>query len=228
MSDAIAARGLRKTYGKGTVVALDHVDLTIASGAFVAITGPSGCGKTTLLSMLAALDRADSGDLRVQDHDLMRMHDVNNYRRTVIGLIFQLHNLLPHLTAEKNVEVAMFGTHRSARERRQRALELLDEVRLADKSTRKPPELSGGERQRVAIARALANEPAVLLADEPTGSLDPDSVERVLGLFRRLRADHGVTIAMVTHDREVAAAADYTVFMRSGVVDADSGGQGGT
>ncbi len=153
--------------------------------------------------------------MRVGDYDLRELPDVNRYRREVVGIVFQLHNLLPHLDARRNIEIAMFGTHRSRRARRIRADQLLAEVDLADKAARKPPELSGGERQRVALARALANEPSILLADEPTGSLDPKSVQQTLKLFERLR-EHGITIVMVTHDRDVAAAADRVVPMESG------------
>ena len=186
----------------------------------MAVTGPSGCGKSTLLHLLAALDRPDAGRICVGDVEVSAVANANRYRRNEVGLVFQMHNLLPHLDARRNIEIPMLGTHRSRSERRARSDELLAAVGIPDLGERRPPELSGGERQRVAIARALANEPGVILADEPTGSLDSEAVEHVLALFERLRADRGVTILMVTHDDDVADRADRIVRMRDGrVVD---------
>lgn len=216
--DAIIARDVRKTFDNGVVVALDGLSLTVAAGEYVSVTGPSGCGKSTLLHLLAGLDRADSGELVVDGCDLMRLHDANDFRRRRVGLVFQMHNLLPHLDAAANVAVAMLGTHRNRREIARRAEELLDMVGLAGFSHRRPPQMSGGERQRVAIARSLANDPAVLLMDEPTGSLDSHSVDRVLGLIERLREERPVTIVMVTHDLDVAATADRAIYMVDGRV----------
>ena len=207
---------MSKEFPGASVRALDHANLTVERGEWVAISGASGSGKSTLLHLLAALDRPTSGRLRVLGQDLRELRDVDGYRRTTVGLVFQLHNLLAHLDACQNVEIAMMGTHRSARERHARAMELLAEVQLGDKALRKPPELSGGERQRVALARALANEPRVVLADEPTGSLDPIAVRQTLDLFARLRDEHGVTVVMVTHDVDVAAAADRVVRLEAG------------
>jgi ABC-type lipoprotein export system ATPase subunit len=210
-----------KTFDGGRVHALDGVSLKVRRGEFVAITGRSGSGKSTLLHLLAALDQPDAGRIVVGGHDLAKVRDLDRYRRHEVGLVFQLHNLLPHLDARRNVEIPMIGTHLTRAERRARADELLDAVELAGKGQRRPPELSGGERQRVAIARALANRPALLLADEPTGSLDSTSVERVLGLFQRLRNEQGLTIVMVTHDHDVAATADRIVTIRDGRVVSD-------
>jgi len=221
---AIVASGLRKSYEDGKVEALRGVDLEVAEGEFVAVTGPSGCGKSTLIHLLATLDRPDSGTLRLAGQPVEEIKDINAFRRDQIGLIFQLHNLLPHLSALQNVEVAMLGTHRSRREQRARALEVLRWVNLDGKEYRKPPQLSGGERQRVAIARALANDPSIILADEPTGNLDQAAVQRFLELFRRIRRERHATIVMVTHDREVAGAADRIVFLADGrVVDRPEG-----
>lgn len=217
---AISVEGVTKSFDGGMVKALDNLSLAIDAGEYVSVTGPSGCGKSTLMHLLAGLDRADSGRLEVSGEDLMRMKDPNGFRRNRVGLVFQMHNLLPHLDAKSNVMVPMLGTQRSRRERAERADELLEQVGLAEFSHRRPPQMSGGERQRVAIARALANDPAVLLADEPTGSLDSRSVERVLELIEDLRKQRPVTIVMVTHDKAVANTADRIIYMVDGhVVD---------
>ena len=214
---AIEVIGVHKDYEDGMVHALNGVDLEVAVGEFVAINGPSGCGKSTLLHLVAALDSPDSGVVGVNGRHLGSIKDLSSYRRSEIGLIFQLHNLLPHLSALENIEIPMLGTHRGRHGRVERATELLGDVDLSGKEARKPTQLSGGERQRVAIARALANDPALVLADEPTGSLDTDSVARVLALFQRLRAQRpDLTLLMVTHDSTVAAAADRVLWMRDG------------
>jgi putative ABC transport system ATP-binding protein len=221
-SAAVEVVDVRKTYDRGVVVALDGVSFTVAPAEFVAITGPSGGGKSTLLQLLAALDTPDSGHLAVAGHDLTHLRDADDYRRNAVGLVFQLHNLLPHLSAEQNVEIAMVGTHRHRHEQRERAAALLAEVGLQGKERRHPPALSGGERQRVAIARALANDPRVLLADEPTGSLDTVAVTQVLALLQRERDNRDVTIVLVTHDPVVARAADRIVHIRDGKVVDDA------
>jgi putative ABC transport system ATP-binding protein len=210
-----------KEFRRG-VRALDQAQLTVAPGEWVAITGPSGSGKSTLLHLLAALDQPTEGTLRVDGENLRSLRDPDAYRRETVGLVFQLHNLLAHLDAAGNLEIAMMGTHRRAPVRRARARELLAEVGLADKAHLRPPELSGGERQRVALARALVNEPRVVLADEPTGSLDPEAVARTLELFTRLRSQHVVTLVMVTHDPVVAAAADRVLRLEAGRLDVEA------
>jgi putative ABC transport system ATP-binding protein len=212
----IETHDVRKIYADGKVAALDGVDLSVSAGEFVAITGPSGCGKSTLLSLLAALDGPTSGTIRVGSYELQHLKNADRFRRQEVGLVFQLHNLLPRLSALGNVEIAMMGSDRPRAERARRAQSLLRDVGLTDLSDRRPTQLSGGERQRVAVARALANDPSVLYADEPTGSLDSRSVSTVLALFERLRTDHGVTIVLVTHDVAVAASADRTVHMLDG------------
>jgi putative ABC transport system ATP-binding protein len=213
---AVDVRGVSRTY-PGGVTALVDVDLTVGYGETVAITGPSGCGKSTLLNLLAAIDSPSCGTVTVGGQNLARVRDLSEYRRYEVGLIFQFHNLLPQLPALSNVELAMFGGHRSARQRRARARELLAAVDLGDREHRLPTELSGGERQRVAIARALANEPKILLADEPTGSLDSASTERFLDLLKHL-GDTGMTVVMVTHDSEVAEHAHRTIEMCDGAI----------
>jgi putative ABC transport system ATP-binding protein len=210
---------VHKSFDRSLVKALDGLDLTIAPGEFVGLTGPSGCGKSTLLHLLAALDTPDRGSITVDGNDLAHLHHPDRYRRDEIGIVFQLHNLLAHLSAAQNVEIAMMGTDRSRREQREHAFALLAAMGLAGKEARRPPELSGGERQRVAIARALANDPRVLLADEPTGSLDSHAVTQVLDLFRRIRTERQITIVLVTHDHAVAAVADRLVHLRDGRVD---------
>jgi putative ABC transport system ATP-binding protein len=209
-------RHLIRTF-PGQVEALRGVDLTVASGQTVAITGPSGCGKSTLLHLLAAIDVPTGGSISAAGRDLSDWPDLSDYRRRHVGLVFQFHDLIPRLPVSANVELPMFGTGRSPRARRQRAQELLELVDMGFAAHRLPTEISGGERQRVAIARALANDPAVLLADEPTGSLDSVATERIIDLFRTLR-DAGRTILIVTHAAEIAAVADVVVHMRDGVV----------
>jgi putative ABC transport system ATP-binding protein len=212
----IETRDVTKVYADGKVRALDGVDLSVEPGEFVSITGPSGCGKSTLLGLLAALDVPTSGTIRVGSYDLQHLRDANRFRRQEVGLVFQFHNLLPRLSVLRNVEIAMMGSQRPRAERSGRARGLLDDVGIVGLADRRPPQLSGGERQRVAVARALANDPSVLFADEPTGSLDSSSVATVLGLFEKLRSDRGVTIVLVSHDRAVAATADRIIHMLDG------------
>jgi putative ABC transport system ATP-binding protein len=213
---AVDVRGVTRVY-PGQVNALAGVDLTVRFGETVSISGPSGCGKSTLLHLLAAIDSPTSGTVTVAGHDLAHLRDPSDYRRNEVGLVFQFHNLLPQLSALANVELPMFGARLSAHQRKSRARELLAEVDLSHCQDRLPTELSGGERQRVAIARALANEPKILLADEPTGSLDSVSTARFLELLDRLGAS-GMTIVMVTHAPDVAMHADRIIEMRDGII----------
>jgi putative ABC transport system ATP-binding protein len=220
----ILARGLVKHYEDGRVKALDELDLDITSGEFVAICGPSGCGKSTLLNMIAAIDRPDAGRIEVggTDLSLLRGQAVDEFRALAVGLVFQLHNLLPNLTAVENVQVPMMSrctAHQSSH--RDRAAGLLDRVGLGDRLTALPTTLSGGERQRVAIARALANEPRVLLADEPTGALDSKSGDRLFDLLDELRRERRMTLVVVTHDARVAARAERIVSMVDGRITPD-------
>jgi ABC-type lipoprotein export system ATPase subunit len=213
---AISAHGVRKSFEDGRIVALAGMDLEVEAGEFVAIVGPSGCGKSTLLHLLAALDRPDEGSIRVADHDLAETEELSHYRARHVGMVFQLHNLLPSLTAGENVQLPLFELGIGARERRDRAERLLRLVGLAGRTSNRPPQLSGGERQRVAIARALANEAPILLADEPTGSLDSEAGTRVLDLLEQLRRSRGLTVVLVTHDASVASRADRIVRMLDG------------
>ena len=225
---AIEVHGLEKTYDDGLIRALDGVDLTVGAQEFAAITGHSGCGKSTLLHLIAALDTPTKGSISVDGRDVVHLRHASRFRREEVGLVFQLHNLLPRLSVRENVEIAMSGSRRPRRQRAPYADELLEEVGLGGLSERLPTQLSGGERQRVAIARALANDPPVLLADEPTGSLDSASVDVVLALFQRLRRERQTTIVLVTHDEAVASAADRIVHMVDGrVISGDGAGAGG-
>jgi putative ABC transport system ATP-binding protein len=221
MSDAVPAvriRGLVKTFEEGRIPALRGVDLDIEPGEFVAITGPSGCGKSTLLHLIAALDRPDAGSIQVLGEDLGTQRHLSRYRADQVGIIFQLHNLLPTLSAEENVQIPMFEQRWSRGTRAERSRDLLRRVGMEGKERQRPAQLSGGERQRVAIARALANDPPILLADEPTGSLDSVAGGMVLDLIARLQRERGLTILLVTHDPSVAARADRIVRMLDGKV----------
>ena len=214
---------LCKVYGVGetAVHALDHVNLTVMPGELLAVMGPSGCGKSTLLNMLGALDRPTAGVVRVAGEDLAHLHNVDRFRARTVGFVFQLHNLLPTLTARENIEVPMQGQGLSVQERRERTARLLALVGLESRAGHLPNQLSGGQRQRVAIARALANDPRLILADEPTGALDSQSGEEVLDLLRELNRTQGATIVVVTHDRHVAQATQRIVQMQDGRVVAD-------
>jgi putative ABC transport system ATP-binding protein len=213
----VDVRHVRKTFEGGRIRALEDVTLSVASGELVALTGPSGGGKSTLLNLIGALDRPDSGEIAVGGLDVTRLRSAASYRAEMVGFVFQFHNLMATLSALENVQIPMLG-RRPRAEREQRARELLDEVGLRERVRSYPPTLSGGERQRVAIARALANEPRVLLADEPTGALDSDTGGQIVELLRRVRDEHGTTILLVTNDAAVAAQADRVLRIRDGVL----------
>ena len=216
----ISVRDVVKTFDQGRTRALDGATLEVRRGEFVAITGPSGCGKSTLLHLIAALERPDSGQIVVNGEDITRKRDLSAYRARTIGLVFQLHNLLPNLTALENVQVPMYETGLPTGQRRRKGLELLAMVDMADKAKKRPTELSGGERQRVAIARALSNDPPIILADEPTGNLDSKAGQHVLEVLRSIQRQRGVTLVLVSHDASIAAAADRVVRMLDGRMEA--------
>ncbi len=199
---------------------LDGIDLTIDKGDFYALMGPSGSGKTTLLNLIGGLDRPNSGTIRVAGEEISRLSskELARWRSRSIGFIFQLYNLIPVLTALQNVEMPLLLTKLSKADRRKRALLALDIVGLADRADHSPRQLSGGQEQRVAIARAIVSDPAILLADEPTGDLDAVSAKEILILLKRLNAEHGKTIIMVTHDPHAAEAASKSVHLDKGVL----------
>jgi len=219
----IRIQNLTKIYGKGEAVvrALDGLDLTVMPGEFVAVMGPSGCGKSTLLNMIGALDQPTEGEVWVNGENLARLKDVDAFRAKTVGFVFQLHNLLPTLSAQENIEVPMYGHVSGRKARQERAANLLDLVGLGDRLDALPSQLSGGQRQRVAVARALANDPALLLADEPTGSLDSQSGEEIMALLAELNQSQAATILVVTHDRRVAQATQRIVRMKDGRVVSD-------
>jgi ABC-type lipoprotein export system ATPase subunit len=212
----VVVDGVSKKFGR--VVAVREASLRLAPGEFVALNGPSGCGKSTLLNMIGSLQRPDSGSIKVDGHSITSLESTSAYRQATVGFVFQLHHLLPILTAGSNVEVPLIGAGVGRRERRERARELLAEVGLAERVDHLPSQLSGGERQRVAVARALANRPRLLLADEPTGALDSKSSLRVLDLLASLRERYGMTMLVVSYDPEVGRHADRTVRMADGRV----------
>jgi ABC-type lipoprotein export system ATPase subunit len=221
--DLIVTKDLTKTYGSGEAAmrALNCVNLTVPRGQLLAVMGPSGCGKSTLLNMLGALDQPTEGEVWVADENLARLKNVDHFRARTVGFVFQLHNLLPTLTALENVEVPMQGQGLSHAQRHARCVELLKMVGLGDRPSARPGQLSGGQRQRVAIARALANAPALILADEPTGSLDSQSGEEILDLLVDLNRTQGTTIVVVTHDRRVAQITQRIVRMSDGCIISD-------
>jgi putative ABC transport system ATP-binding protein len=211
----IRTHNLTKTFEGGSIKALNGADLEISEGQSVAIMGPSGCGKSTLLYILGGLDRATSGEVTVDDVDLCKVSNLDEFRARKVGFVFQMHNLIPVLTATENVQIPMLEVKLGARERSEKAEKLLALVGLRERADFVPTKLSGGERQRVAIARALANDPKILLADEPTGNLDSVSGHEVIQTFQRLNTE-GRTILLVTHDRDIAEQAGTILHMKDG------------
>ena len=214
----IEINNLKKSYEKGNIKALNGINLNIKEGEFVSIIGPSGSGKSTLLNMIGALDIADNGTIKAAGYDLSKKKNLAEYRSKKIGFIFQLHNLIPNISVLENLEIPMFEGKLSGKMRKKRALELLDLVGLKNKAKMKPTKLSGGERQRIAIARSLANEPSIILADEPTGSLDSKTSEKILDQLSKLHSEKNVTLIMVTHDMNVAKLADRTIEVLDGKI----------
>ena len=216
----ISCKTITKSYAKGanTVTPLENLSLEVPRGEFLALMGPSGSGKTTLLNLISGIDTPTSGSLEIDGEDIARFSrkQLTSWRARKVGYIFQLYHLIPVLTAFENVELPLLITSLSRAERRKKAEAALDLVGLSGRSDHTPGELSGGQEQRVAIARALVADPALLVADEPTGDLDRESATHILGLLRSLSREHGKTIVMVTHDARAAAAADRTLHLEKG------------
>jgi putative ABC transport system ATP-binding protein len=227
LAGLIAVENVRKTFRRGgfDVKVLDGVDLTIERGAFQALMGPSGSGKTTLLNLIAGIDRPTAGRIVVDGTDIAALseRDLTAWRARHVGFIFQLYHLIPVLTALQNVELPLTLTHLSRRERREHALTALKVVGLADRADHYPRQLSGGQEQRVAIARAVVTDPTLIVADEPTGDLDRQSAEDVLGLLDQLNVELGKTILMVTHDRRAAEKAHAIMYLEKGELSRSEG-----
>ena len=214
------------TMGKRKIPALSGVDLQVNRGEFIAIMGPSGSGKTTLLNVLGCLDTLTTGTMTLDGIDVTKLPEKKLYsiRRNEIGFIFQTFNLFPYLNARENVELPMECTKKSKSERRKRARELLEMVGLAGREEHRPQRLSAGEQQRVAIARALANDPAIVLADEPTGNLDSKNKHEIVGLLGRLNINQGTTIIMVTHDSQIASHTERILLLNDGKITKEKQG----
>jgi putative ABC transport system ATP-binding protein len=212
----LEARNVVKSFDDGRIQALRGVDLQIRAGEFIAITGPSGSGKSTLLQLLGGLDRPTRGDVLHRGHSFSNSFDLDSYRSQHVGFVFQAFHLLPTLTALENVQIPMFESRLSARERVEKAEALLKDMGLEERLTQPPNKLSAGERQRVAIARSLANDPEILLADEPTGNLDSENSTRIMALLAGIQARRKMTIVVVTHEEEVSRCAQRGVHILDG------------
>ena len=221
-STLIEIRDLAKVYerGKQKVEVLHHVNLAVAEGDFLALMGPSGSGKTTLLNLIGGLDTPTAGSITVggQRIDQLGGGALAKWRASNVGFVFQFYNLMPMLSAQRNVELPLLLTKLSGAQRRKNAAIALQLVGLAERGTHKPSELSGGQQQRVAIARAIVSDPTLLVCDEPTGDLDRQSAEDVLGLLQELNREHGKTIVMVTHDPKAAEYASHTLHLDKGTL----------
>jgi putative ABC transport system ATP-binding protein len=222
MTSIVSMKAVVKAYvrGKQRVEVLRGIDLEVEQGEFLALMGPSGSGKTTLLNLIGGLDRPDRGTLTVAGERLEALSagQLTKWRARHVGFIFQFYNLLPVLTAERNVEVPLLLTKLSAKERHRNVTAALTLVGLADRAKHKPSELSGGQQQRVAIARALVSDPSILVCDEPTGDLDRETSDSILGLLQLLNRTHGKTIVMVTHDPRAADRAARRLYVDKGVL----------
>lgn len=212
----IEVKGLKKSFG--TLTVLNGIDLNINKSEFVSVVGPSGAGKTTLLQIVGTLYKPDGGTISINGIDVLSLNkkEIAHFRNQHIGFVFQFHQLLPEFNAVENIMLPGLIANKSSKELQRRAKELLDYMGLSHRATHKPSELSGGERQRVAVARALINQPNIILADEPSGSLDSQNREELYRLFLRLREEMGLTFVIATHDEELSKLADRTIQMLDG------------
>ncbi|TWI01816.1 putative ABC transport system ATP-binding protein [Luteimonas cucumeris] len=222
MASLVSTRNLTKTYQRGPekIEVLHGIDLEIAKGDFIALMGPSGSGKSTLLNLIGGLDNPSSGEIEVGGERIDRMSagQLSQWRSDHVGFVFQFYNLMPMLSAQRNVELPLLLTHLGAAQRKRNAEIALTLVGLADRRSHKPNELSGGQQQRVAIARAIVSDPTLLICDEPTGDLDRQSAEEILGLLQTLNREHDKTIVMVTHDPKAAEYASHTLHLDKGTL----------
>jgi putative ABC transport system ATP-binding protein len=217
MSDCLLeGKNVTKYYDEGRIQALRGLDLAVNASEFVAITGPSGSGKSTLLQLLGGLDQPTSGEILFRGHSLANSFDLDSYRSRRVGFVFQAFHLLPTLRALENVQIPMFETKLSWREREAKAAELLREVGLEHRLQQYPNQLSAGERQRTAIARSLANDPEILLADEPTGNLDSENSAKIMALLTGIQAKRDMVLVIVTHESAIAQLAQRTIHIRDG------------
>ncbi len=219
----VSATNVEKIYKTGQleVKALKGVDIHVEEGEMIAIMGPSGCGKTTLLNCLSGIDSINNGEITIGDRPIHQLSDdeLSDFRAKFMGFVFQTYNLLPVLTARENVELPLLISGYSQRDARDKAMNSLETVNLADWGGHRPTELSGGQQQRVAIARALVNDPSIVWADEPTGNLDSQNESEIMELITNLNKNNGQTFVLVTHSDSVGARADRIVYMRDGLID---------
>jgi len=222
-ASAVEVVDLTKKYGSGpeSTLALRGVTFSVASGEFVAISGPSGSGKSTLLNAIGALDRPSSGRIFLEGVDISRLSsaELARIRNEKIGFVFQDFNLISRMSTVENVELPLSIRGVPPRERREKAMDLLERFGISDKARKSPRELSGGQRQRVAVARALSSDPSIILADEPTGNLDSQNATLTMDFLKRLNTDFGKTLLIITHDPDVASLAERTILMRDGAVE---------
>jgi ABC-type lipoprotein export system ATPase subunit len=221
VDNIIEVKGVTKHYEQGRIKALDGVDLSIKRGDYVSIIGRSGSGKSTLLHLIAAMDRPTSGEIVMDGINLKSLRRLDEIRSHKVGFIFQLNNLLPHLTAKENVMIPMHGLPGSATYKNRKAMELLDQIGIAHLAGKRPTEMSGGERQRVAIARALANDPPIILGDEPTGDVDSKTGQQIMDTLESLHHSRNMTLIVVTHAADIAREAHHTIEIRDGKIISD-------
>jgi putative ABC transport system ATP-binding protein len=219
VSNMINVKGIEKTYDNGLIVALNGISFEIRAGEIVAITGPSGCGKSTLLNLIGALDLPTSGEIWIDGTNMSTCRPIHRFRATTIGFIFQFHHLVPSMTIMENVELPMHSLSIPKPVRVEKARQILSSMGLAERADFFPTKVSGGERQRAAIARAVANDPKIILADEPTGNLDTDTGEMVMNYLVTLCHEKGITLLITTHNPLVASRAGRLINMKNGQIE---------